>query len=173
MCNVSDRLSFRRCRSTDPVMFDFTVKHDWVCWPTPCEAVMLVYFCRLDWSSSSISMCDRERIHLKHEQPGEAKGRGGGKPKDMSKKAILLSGPPGIGKTSSASIISRCACCLVAAAGSHLSAYTLAVTLHYSSMPPFWMMSYAYVLHSESPSATCHPHVAEVPSFVLVIYLMG
>ncbi|DBB08930.1 TPA: hypothetical protein ACH3X3_007571 [Trebouxia sp. C0006] len=50
---------------------------------------------------------DWERIHLKHEQPGEAKGRGGGKPKDMSKKAILLSGPPGIGKTSSASIISR------------------------------------------------------------------
>lgn len=126
-----------------------------------------------DWSSSSISMCDRERIHLKHEQPGEAKGRGGGKPKDMSKKAILLSGPPGIGKTSSASIISRCACCLVAAAGSHLSAYTLAVTLHYSSMPPFRMMSYAYVLHSESPSATCQPHVAEVPSFVLMVYLMG
>ncbi|DBA97121.1 TPA: hypothetical protein ACH3X1_014891 [Trebouxia sp. C0004] len=50
---------------------------------------------------------DWERIHLKHEQPREAKGRGGGKPKDMSKKAVLLSGPPGIGKTSSASIISR------------------------------------------------------------------
>jgi len=81
-------------------------------------------FAYYDWSSSSFSLCDRERIHLKHEQPGEAKGRGGGKPKDMSKKAILLSGPPGIGKTSSASIISRCAWCLVAAAGSHVSACT-------------------------------------------------
>lgn len=50
---------------------------------------------------------DWERIHLKHQQPTEVKGRGGGKPKDMSKKAILLSGPPGIGKTSSAMIISR------------------------------------------------------------------
>lgn len=68
--------------------------------------------------------CDRERIHLKHEQPGEAKGRGGGKPKDMSKKAILLSGPPGIGKTSSASIISRCVCCCKTATGSNLSART-------------------------------------------------
>ena len=46
---------------------------------------------------------------MKHEQPGEVKGRGGGKPKDMSKKAILLSGPPGIGKTSSATIVSRSA----------------------------------------------------------------
>ena len=52
------------------------------------------------------SIC-RERIHLRHEQPAEAKGGRGGKPKDMSKKAILLSGPPGIGKTSSAMIISR------------------------------------------------------------------
>ena len=45
-------------------------------------------------------------MHLRHEQAAEVKGRG--KPKDLSKKAILLSGPPGIGKTSSASIISRC-----------------------------------------------------------------
>lgn len=44
---------------------------------------------------------------MRHEQAAEVKGRG--KPKDLSKKAILLSGPPGIGKTSSASIISRCA----------------------------------------------------------------
>ena len=47
----------------------------------------------------------REGVHLRHEQAAEVKGRG--KPKDLSKKAILLSGPPGIGKTSSASIISR------------------------------------------------------------------
>lgn len=33
--------------------------------------------------------------------------KSGGKPKDMSKKAVLLSGPPGIGKTSSALIVSR------------------------------------------------------------------
>jgi len=99
-----------------------------------------------DWSSLLLTVCDRERIHLKHEQPGEAKGRGGAKPKDMSKKAILLSGPPGIGKTSSASIISRCACCLVAAAGSHLSACTLAVMLHYRIMLPFLLISHASVL---------------------------
>lgn len=49
----------------------------------------------------------RDKVHLRHEKPSEAKGRGGGKPKDLSKKAILLSGPPGIGKTSSAMIISR------------------------------------------------------------------
>ena len=35
---------------------------------------------------------------------------GSGKAKDMSKKAVLLSGPPGIGKTSAAHIISRCVC---------------------------------------------------------------
>lgn len=46
-------------------------------------------------------------MHLRHERPAEVKGRGGGKPKDLSKKAVLLSGPPGIGKTSSAIIISR------------------------------------------------------------------
>ena len=46
-------------------------------------------------------------MHLRHEKPAEVKGRGGGKPKDLSKKAVLLSGPPGIGKTSSVMIISR------------------------------------------------------------------
>lgn len=30
-----------------------------------------------------------------------------GKPKDMSKKAVLLAGPPGIGKTSCAHIIAK------------------------------------------------------------------
>lgn len=60
----------------------------------------------------------REKVHLKHQQATEVKGRGGGKPKDMSKKAILLSGPPGIGKTSSAMIISRCALVSVSTAQS-------------------------------------------------------
>lgn len=50
----------------------------------------------------------RERIHLHHEEPVQSKARGGGKTKDLSKKAILLSGPPGIGKTSSAMIVARC-----------------------------------------------------------------
>ena len=47
----------------------------------------------------------RDRVHLKGEALQEQKGRG--KPKDLGKKAVLLSGPPGIGKTSSAMIISR------------------------------------------------------------------
>lgn len=47
----------------------------------------------------------RERVHV-HGQPPQLP-KGGGKPKDLSKKAVLLSGPPGIGKTSSALIISR------------------------------------------------------------------
>ncbi len=55
-------------------------------------------------------MC-RDRVHNKGEEPAPAKakggGWGGGKPKDMTKKAVLLSGPPGIGKTSSATIITR------------------------------------------------------------------
>jgi ATP-dependent Lon protease len=38
------------------------------------------------------------------EQPS---GGGGGRPKDMTKKAVLLSGPPGIGKTSAAHIIAK------------------------------------------------------------------
>ncbi len=48
----------------------------------------------------------RDRIHLRHEEVIAPK-RGGGKPKDLTKKAIMLSGPPGIGKTSSALIIAR------------------------------------------------------------------
>ncbi|KAL3132947.1 hypothetical protein ABBQ38_006860 [Trebouxia sp. C0009 RCD-2024] len=52
-------------------------------------------------------LSDWDKVHLRHEKPAEVKGRGGGKPKDLSKKAVLLSGPPGIGKTSSATIISR------------------------------------------------------------------
>ena len=48
----------------------------------------------------------RDRIHLKGEKV-EVKPKGGGKPKDLSKKALMLSGPPGIGKTSSAMIVAR------------------------------------------------------------------
>jgi replication factor C subunit 1 len=48
-------------------------------------------------------------VHIRGEAPQEAKSKG--RNKDMSKKAVLLSGPPGIGKTSSAMIISRCVHC--------------------------------------------------------------
>lgn len=36
-----------------------------------------------------------------------AQQKGRGKPKDLGKKAVLMNGPPGIGKTSSAMIITR------------------------------------------------------------------
>ena len=49
----------------------------------------------------------RERVNLKGQEPEKSKAQGG--KKDMSKKAVLLSGPPGIGKTSSAMIVTRCA----------------------------------------------------------------
>ena len=51
-------------------------------------------------------MCNRERVHIQ-KLPAEGLPKGGGRPKDMSKRAVLLSGPPGIGKTSSALIITR------------------------------------------------------------------
>lgn len=48
-------------------------------------------------------------MHLKHQAPSDTKGKGmGSKQRDLTKKAVLLSGPPGIGKTSSALIITRC-----------------------------------------------------------------
>jgi Holliday junction resolvasome RuvABC ATP-dependent DNA helicase subunit len=47
----------------------------------------------------------REGVHLRGEEVAAQKGKG--KPKDMSKKAVLMSGPPGIGKTTSAMIITR------------------------------------------------------------------
>lgn len=46
-------------------------------------------------------------VHLHGATPEQPKGAGGGRPKDMSKKAVMLSGPPGIGKTSSAHIIAK------------------------------------------------------------------
>ena len=51
-------------------------------------------------------LVDRERVHINH-LPAEGLPKGAGKPKDMTKRAVLLSGPPGIGKTSSALIITR------------------------------------------------------------------
>ncbi len=48
----------------------------------------------------------RDRIHLRGEKI-EVKPKGGSKPKDLGKKALMLAGPPGIGKTSSATIVAR------------------------------------------------------------------
>lgn len=42
-------------------------------------------------------------MHIQGQAPSEAKGR----KKDTSKKAVLISGTPGIGKSSSALIICR------------------------------------------------------------------
>ena len=46
-------------------------------------------------------------MHLRGEEAAQQKGRG--KPKDLGKKAVLMNGPPGIGKTSSAMILTRSA----------------------------------------------------------------
>lgn len=61
------------------------------------------------FSSTSFNMyVPRQRVHLHGGAPAEAKGKGSStKPKDMTKKAVLLSGPPGIGKTSAAHIVCR------------------------------------------------------------------
>jgi replication factor C subunit 1 len=48
-----------------------------------------------------------EAIHLYGAEPQPIPGAGAGKPKDLGKKAVLLSGPPGIGKTSSAHIVAK------------------------------------------------------------------
>ncbi len=47
------------------------------------------------------------QLHLHHGTAPAAGGGGGAKAKDLTKKAVLLSGPPGIGKTSAAHIIAR------------------------------------------------------------------
>lgn len=51
-------------------------------------------------------------MHLRGEEAAQQKGRG--KPKDLGKKAVLMNGPPGIGKTSSAMIITRSVSALLA-----------------------------------------------------------
>lgn len=48
----------------------------------------------------------RDAVHIRGE-PVPPPAKGGGKPKDMGKKAVMMSGPPGIGKTSSAMIITK------------------------------------------------------------------
>jgi hypothetical protein len=50
----------------------------------------------------------REGIHI-HGQEPPAHKKSFGKPPNLKAKAVMLSGPPGIGKTSAASIITRCA----------------------------------------------------------------
>lgn len=57
------------------------------------------------------SLTHREGVHLRGEEAAHQKGRG--KPKDLGKKAVLMNGPPGIGKTSSAMILTRSADSLV------------------------------------------------------------
>eukprot|EP00892_Ulva_mutabilis_P010717 jgi/Ulvmu1/8017/UM004_0254.1 len=51
-------------------------------------------------------LTDWENVHLHGQAPRPAPGAGSQK-KDMSKKAILICGPPGIGKTTAAHIISQ------------------------------------------------------------------
>lgn len=46
-----------------------------------------------------------EAVHLRGQAAGTSGG--GAKPKDLGKKAVLLSGPPGVGKTSAAHIIAK------------------------------------------------------------------
>ncbi len=63
-------------------------------------------FCRAQESQGTqLLPARRDSVNLKGETPEAAKSKG--KNKDMSKKAVLLSGPPGIGKSSSAMIITR------------------------------------------------------------------
>lgn len=51
----------------------------------------------------------REGVHLRGEELPPPKKAYGAKPPNLKAKAVLLSGPPGIGKTSAASIVTRCA----------------------------------------------------------------
>ena len=59
----------------------------------------------------------REAVHLRGQEPPASKKQG--RPRDMTKKAVLLSGPPGIGKTSSALILAKCASLLGSALHTH------------------------------------------------------
>ena len=75
------------------------------------EIARLSNSCSHPWSVSltqhpSCAVLCRDRIHLRGEKV-ELKPKGGGKPKDLSKKALMLAGPPGIGKTSSAMIVAK------------------------------------------------------------------
>ena len=55
---------------------------------------------------------DWQNIHIRGQAPKSAPGARGAK-MDMTKKAILLAGPPGIGKTTAAATIARCGRCAV------------------------------------------------------------
>lgn len=90
----------------------------------------------------------REGVHLRHEQAAEVKGRG--KPKDLSKKAILLSGPPGIGKTSSASIISRYNADSAVEALAALLPVSVACSLCLHRGLPCWMQQWSACMHEQA-----------------------
>ena len=53
-------------------------------------------------------LADWHRVHIMGGEPQAAPGARGAR-MDMSKKALLISGAPGTGKTSASQIIGRCA----------------------------------------------------------------
>lgn len=66
-------------------------------------------------------------MHLRHQAPTEGgKGRGT-KVRDLTKKAVLLSGPPGIGKTSSALILARYKRLCVQSRMTHMVCFTVVI----------------------------------------------
>ena len=71
---------------------------------------------------------DWDRVHIHGETARAAPGAGNQR-KDMSKKALLVSGPPGIGKTTSSHIISKCAALTIRPAKKCLSYCMFAVAL--------------------------------------------